>query len=178
MTLGERIQTLRKAASLSQDQLAEALGVSRQSISKWELNDSIPDLPRLLKLGELFGVSMDELLLEKPPQASAQEAAETPQPRSALLQAAELNAASRLLTLGGIVTALGLFLLAAELLFLPILAQMHKELVNGQGYYVEYMRYAEMQPMPLIFLLSAILALFGLVLILLSLWQKHKALRR
>ena len=148
MTLGERIQTLRKAASLSQDQLAEALGVSRQSISKWELNDS------------------------------AQEAAEAPQPRSALLQAAELNAASRLLTLGGIVTALGLFLLAAELLFLPILAQMHKELVNGQGYYVEYMRYAEMQPMPLIFLLSAILALFGLVLILLSLWQKHKALRR
>ena len=62
MTLGERLIQLRAKAGLSQDDLAERLGVSRQSVSKWENNVSVPDLDKLVKLGEVFGVSLDELV--------------------------------------------------------------------------------------------------------------------
>ena len=62
MTLGERIVSLRKQHGLSQDSLAEAVGVSRQSVSKWELNASVPDLDKLMRLSEVFGVTLDELV--------------------------------------------------------------------------------------------------------------------
>ena len=62
MTLGERICTLRTAKNLSQGDLAEQLDVSRQSVSKWETDTSVPDLDKLVKLCDLFGVSMDELV--------------------------------------------------------------------------------------------------------------------
>ena len=62
MTLGEKIQQLRKAAGISQEQLAEQLDVSRQSISKWELNDAVPEISKIIILSELFSVSTDELL--------------------------------------------------------------------------------------------------------------------
>lgn len=62
MTLGQRIHELRTAAGLSQEQLAERLDVSRQAISKWELDTSAPDLDRLVLLGQLFGVSLDQLV--------------------------------------------------------------------------------------------------------------------
>lgn len=54
MTLGERIQSYRKKNGLSQEQLAEALGVSRQAVSKWELNDAQPDLDKVLALAGCF----------------------------------------------------------------------------------------------------------------------------
>jgi len=62
MKLSEKIQVLRKQKGLSQEQLAEMLGVSRQSISKWELDDSAPDIATLVKISEIFGVSTDYLL--------------------------------------------------------------------------------------------------------------------
>lgn len=61
MTLGERIQQLRKAQGLSQEGLGEAIGVSRQAVSKWETGQSLPDTANLLAMAELFGVSADEL---------------------------------------------------------------------------------------------------------------------
>lgn len=70
MTLGERICALRTEHSLSQSDLAERLGVSRQSISKWETDASIPDLDKLVKMCRLFGMSIDELVLGEPPTAS------------------------------------------------------------------------------------------------------------
>lgn len=66
MTLGQRIHTLRSAAGLSQEQLAERLDVSRQAISKWELGASAPDLDKLILLGNLFGVSLDQLVKGEP----------------------------------------------------------------------------------------------------------------
>ena len=70
MTLGERLTRLRSQAGLSQDALAERLGVSRQSVSKWENGVSTPDLDKLVKLGEVFGVSLDQLVKgEAPPPA-------------------------------------------------------------------------------------------------------------
>lgn len=65
MSLGERIYKLRVERNLSQGDLADALGVSRQSISKWETNGSVPELDKLVKLSEMFGISLDELVLDK-----------------------------------------------------------------------------------------------------------------
>lgn len=65
MTLGERIYKLRTEKEMSQGDLAEALDVSRQSISKWETNGSVPELDKLVKLSEIFGISLDELVTGK-----------------------------------------------------------------------------------------------------------------
>lgn len=62
MTLGENIARLRTKENLSQSDLADMLEVSRQSVSKWETDTSIPELDKLLKLSELFGVTLDELV--------------------------------------------------------------------------------------------------------------------
>lgn len=62
MTLGERIYKYRIEKNFSQLDLAEALEVSRQSVSKWETDASVPDLDKLVRLCDLFGVSMDELV--------------------------------------------------------------------------------------------------------------------
>ena len=76
MTLAEKILHLRTQRGLSQLELAERLGVSRQSVSKWETGQSVPDLDKLIKLSDLFGVSVDELVREeerpKPPQPEPQ----------------------------------------------------------------------------------------------------------
>ena len=65
MTLGERIYKLRTEKEMSQGDLADALEVSRQSISKWETNGSVPELDKLVKLSEIFGISLDELVTGK-----------------------------------------------------------------------------------------------------------------
>ena len=62
MTLGQHLTYLRTGRGWSQDVLAEQLGVSRQSVSKWETDSSVPDLDKLLGLSELFGVTLDELV--------------------------------------------------------------------------------------------------------------------
>ena len=62
MTLGEKIIQLRTQKNWSQGDLADALDVSRQSVSKWETDASIPELGKLLKLSELFDVTLDELV--------------------------------------------------------------------------------------------------------------------
>ena len=65
MNLGEKIYELRTAKNLSQGDMADTLEVSRQSVSKWENNSAVPDLDKIIKLAELFGVSLDELVLNK-----------------------------------------------------------------------------------------------------------------
>ena len=62
MTLGENIVRLRTEKNWSQGDLADALDISRQSVSKWETDASVPELEKLLKLSELFGVTLDELV--------------------------------------------------------------------------------------------------------------------
>jgi len=64
MKLAEKILSLRTARGLSQGDLAEKLEVSRQSVSKWETGQSVPDLDKIIKLADLFGVSVDELVRE------------------------------------------------------------------------------------------------------------------
>ena len=62
MILADKIIELRKKNGMTQEELAEALDVSRQAISKWESAQSVPDMNRILKLSEVFGVSTDCLL--------------------------------------------------------------------------------------------------------------------
>ena len=62
MRLGETIYRLRTEKGMSQGDLAEALSVSRQSVSKWETDGATPDLEKLIKLSELFGISLDTLV--------------------------------------------------------------------------------------------------------------------
>ena len=72
MTLGENIVRLRTQRNWSQGDLADALDISRQSVSKWETDASVPELEKLLKLSELFGVTLDELVRgEDAPKAEA-----------------------------------------------------------------------------------------------------------
>lgn len=77
MILADKIIDLRKKNGWSQEELAEKLGVSRQSISKWEGAQSVPDMNRILAMSRLFGVSTDYLLKDE------LEAADTPQPAPA-----------------------------------------------------------------------------------------------
>ena len=67
MNLGETIYRLRTKAGMSQDALAGALEVSRQSVSKWENNAAVPELDKLIKLSEVFGVTLDELVGREAP---------------------------------------------------------------------------------------------------------------
>ena len=62
MTIGQKITQLRCAMGLSQEQLAEKICVSRQSVSKWEMEQALPQIDKVVQLCELFGVSCDELL--------------------------------------------------------------------------------------------------------------------
>ena len=61
MNLGENIYKFRTQKNLSQGDLANALDVSRQSVSKWENNNAVPELDKLMKMAKIFGVTLDEL---------------------------------------------------------------------------------------------------------------------
>lgn len=64
MTLGEKIAKQRKELNYTQEQLADILGVSRQSVSKWESDIAYPETDKLIEIGKLFDCSMDYLLKE------------------------------------------------------------------------------------------------------------------
>ena len=67
MTFGEKLQRLRAQRGLSQDALAEALGVSRQAVSRWERDETLPETEKVIRLSRYFQISIDDLLLEKAP---------------------------------------------------------------------------------------------------------------
>ncbi len=67
MTLGQKIAILRQSVQLSQEQLAEQVDVSRQSVSKWESDQSVPEVSKILQLSTLFNVTTDDLLRDEIP---------------------------------------------------------------------------------------------------------------
>lgn len=74
MTLGQKIFELRNKQKMSQGDLAEKLNVSRQSISKWETDASVPELDKLIMLSDLFSITIDELVRDELPEKIADEA--------------------------------------------------------------------------------------------------------
>jgi transcriptional regulator with XRE-family HTH domain len=91
MNLGENIYRLRSEHNMSQGDLADALEVSRQSVSKWENNSAVPELDKLVKMAHIFGITLDEMVTgaEAPPAPKA----EIPEPapaRSSRLTSAQI----------------------------------------------------------------------------------------
>lgn len=62
MNIADRIQSLRKSKGISQEQLADVVGVSRQAVSKWESEQTIPDLEKIILMSEYFEVTTDYIL--------------------------------------------------------------------------------------------------------------------
>ena len=75
MTFGEKLFELRSDAGLSQDRLAEMLEVSRQSVSKWERDEAMPDTDKIVLISKIFSVSTDSLLKDEPELKNAAEEA-------------------------------------------------------------------------------------------------------
>lgn len=126
MLLAEKIFSLRTARSMSQDDLAEKLEVSRQSVSKWETGQSTPDLDKIIRLSDLFGVTVDELVREgeAPPPESSQPQ-EMPQPQVIYVHQKRERTGTQtagvvLAVAGAILAVIGL--ISVALLILPALA--------------------------------------------------------
>ena len=98
MNISDRIQSLRKAKGITQEQLADAVGVSRQAVSKWEAEQSMPDLERVVAMAEYFDVTTDYILRGIEPAPTAQ-ARERVSPRTMCIIATALDAAG--LIIGG-----------------------------------------------------------------------------
>ena len=67
MEFHNKLYNLRQQKGLSQEELANRLNVSRQTISKWEVGDSTPEMEKLIAISDLFGISLDELVMDKVP---------------------------------------------------------------------------------------------------------------
>ena len=76
MNIGEKLFELRREKNLSQEEVADKLNVSRQTVSKWETNQSVPDFDKIVPLCELYGVGVEELLTGKKPEEKAEMAQE------------------------------------------------------------------------------------------------------
>ena len=87
MIFADKLITLRKKAGWSQEELAEKLNVTRQSVSKWEGAQSVPDIDKILQLSRLFGVTTDYLLKDDAAEPEYTEDDTSPLPRVTLAQA-------------------------------------------------------------------------------------------
>ncbi len=88
MTLGQRIQELRKQLDLSQETLGEKLGVSRQAVSRWEMDGAVPEVDKLIAMSRLFGVDLNDLLQVDQPRPTGEGEAQGPAPEEAPLRSA------------------------------------------------------------------------------------------
>ena len=82
MTLGEKLAKLRRENNHTQEQLADILGVSRQSVSKWESDLAYPETDKIIKIGELYNCSLDYLLKENSHERQAEERGGTQEPQT------------------------------------------------------------------------------------------------
>lgn len=120
MTLGEKLKSCRTKKKLSQEKVAELVGVSRQAVTKWENNQTVPNSNNLITLASIYGVSLDELVTE----TQEDEKSKNPILRSNLillaiiLQAACINVAMQP-SLVADIPSLRMFNLAIK--FLPLL---------------------------------------------------------
>lgn len=105
MTTGEKIAALRRKAGLSQEALAEELGISRQAVSRWETNESLPDTEKTIRLSRRFGVTTDYLLLDSV-QETTPSSAPGPKRRWFRFLSVGFALLGTLLTLTGLVSAI------------------------------------------------------------------------
>ena len=133
MTLGENIVRLRTQKNWSQGDLADALDISRQSVSKWETDASVPELEKLLKLSELFGVTLDELVRgEDAPQTGPAAAEAQNAPSSFAPQAVPARDKSRSI-IGTVLLCTGAVIV---LLFLLLFGSIFSGLLFGAPFFI------------------------------------------
>ena len=101
MNMADRIQYLRKAKGISQEQLADQVGVSRQSVSKWESEQSTPDLEKIIMMSDFFGVTTDYILKGIEREANRGQAGRAAAGRVLLIVAAALVVAGLFCAFGG-----------------------------------------------------------------------------
>lgn len=123
MTFGEKLQKLRAREGISQDRLAELLDVSRQAVSKWERDETMPEAEKLIRISDYFHVTTDYLLKDAPE--------EPPPPKSAAQEALWL--------LGLIPLAFGVWGLLRMLPGLLMLLSMGREAVGALWLYVPHL---------------------------------------
>ena len=112
MTIGERLTELRKSRGLSQEELAEQLTLTRQTISKWELGQSSPDIEYVIALCEYFGVSTDYLLKGEEPVSKAEKKEEETQPVILAVKEPEQTKKWMTLALGMILSSMSFLVIA------------------------------------------------------------------
>lgn len=112
MILAEKIIALRKRMNWSQEELAEKLDISRQSVSKWEVGATIPDLDKILKMSEIFGVSTDYLLKDEIEETGLSGGKDVPEGRVVSVEEANafMNVSQEVC--GRIAAAISLFILS------------------------------------------------------------------
>ena len=170
MELSENILQFRRALGLSQEQLAEQVGVSRQSISKLETGQSAPELDKLVALSRVFGVSTDELL------GNNSQKQENPPLANPVNDYVRANLLRRFFTLGWITVLVGVLALLLEWISLYSIrnAMIAAQISRGAGYHEDIMHYAQTPPMSYVITLTIILILAGLSLMLFSLWKTYR----
>ncbi|MDD7025398.1 MAG: helix-turn-helix transcriptional regulator, partial [Oscillospiraceae bacterium] len=99
MILADKITALRKQNGWSQEELAEKMDISRQSVSKWESGTSIPDLDKVIRLSGIFGVSTDYLLKDEIEELTPEDAAEVVEEKK--VRSISLEEANRFMDLIG-----------------------------------------------------------------------------
>ena len=124
MTFGQRIQQYRKEKGLSQDKLASTLYVTRQSVSQWENDKTMPSVDLLVKLSEVFGVSVDTLLGKEEEQPVREPVATTPviSDRKRLRQCAGNEFRATSTTLGTIAICVFFYLFLVSRIYPPALS--------------------------------------------------------
>ena len=118
MTLGQRIQELRKALGLSQEGLGEKLNVSRQAISKWEADGAVPEVDKLIALSRLFRISLNDLLQVDCPASTPEDSEAAAEELDALIQKARRK--RRFSRLAGALCAISFVLGIAALMLLVV----------------------------------------------------------
>ena len=158
MTFGEKLQKLRKAQGLSQEELAGRLSVTRQTISKWELDQSTPELALLAQISDIFGITTDYLIKDAPAEAAQDPSAKKPAARLALFII--------LLCIGG---------LTAAVIWILSLSAGQCEVISASGnvMFRGFMGYLVCKNADVVFFLSIIAAAIGLIG-LLTLISKEK----
>ncbi len=167
MNIGDKVQQLRKGMGLSQEQLADIVGVSRQAISKWETGQCMPDLDNIVLLSKTFSVSTDSLL------ESEQDTSKKAIKVESYIRS---NLAKRLFTVGWITSLVGAVLLVIELFSLYYIKNMEIEsaILRGLGYRQETWYYASQSPMSIIFIITGVIIVTGIAISIYSLQKQGK----
>lgn len=170
MELSEKILQARKALGLSQEQLAEQIGVSRQSISKWETGQSAPELDKLVALSRMFGISTDDLLGNTHPTS------EVLPPITSSNDYIQANLLRRLFTLGWLTALVGIIALILEwisLYFIRI-AVINSAALHGMGFHTDIMYYVKTPPMRYVFIITVLLIVVGLSIVFFSIRKAYR----